>query len=64
VTPTFIHDFQSFKLKNVRTNKPVKTKLIAVGTAVLTAHGFNAKKDLLAQLLALNQAVAANWHEC
>ncbi|MCU0785357.1 MAG: hypothetical protein MUF81_15150 [Verrucomicrobia bacterium] len=27
--------------------------------AVLTAYGFNAKKDLLAQLLALNQAVAA-----
>jgi hypothetical protein len=42
VTLTFIHDFQSFKLKNVRTNKPVKTK-----------------KDLLAQLLALNPQVAA-----
>ena len=27
--------------------------------AVLTAYGFNAKKDLLAQLLALNQTVAA-----
>jgi hypothetical protein len=31
----------------------------ALDTAVLTAYGFNAKKDLLAQLLALNQAVAA-----
>jgi hypothetical protein len=28
--------------------------------AILTAYGFNAKKDLLAQLLALNQQVAAN----
>ena len=27
-------------------------------TAVLTAYGFNAKKDLHAQLLALNQQVA------
>jgi hypothetical protein len=27
--------------------------------AVLTAYGFSAKKDLLAQLLALNQQVAA-----
>jgi len=27
--------------------------------AVLTAYGFNAKKDLLAQLLALNQELAA-----
>ena len=51
MTLTFIHDFQSFKLKNVCTNKPVKTKL--------TAYGFSAKKDLLAQLLALNQQVAA-----
>ena len=31
----------------------------ALDTAVLTAYGFNAKKDLLAQLLALNQEVAA-----
>ena len=31
----------------------------ALDTAVLTAYGFNAKKDLLAQLLALNQQVAA-----
>jgi len=28
-------------------------------TAVLTAYGFSAKKDLLAQLLALKQQVAA-----
>jgi len=27
-------------------------------TAVLTANGFSAKRDLLAQLLALNQQVA------
>ncbi|MBC8096928.1 MAG: hypothetical protein H7Y43_14065, partial [Akkermansiaceae bacterium] len=31
----------------------------ALDTAVLTAYGFSAKKDLLAQLLALNQQVAA-----
>ena len=28
--------------------------------AVLTAYGFSAKKDLLAQLLALNRELAAN----
>ena len=31
----------------------------APDTAVLAAYGFSAKKDLLAQLLALNQQVAA-----
>jgi len=31
----------------------------ALDAAVLTAYGFSAKKDLLAQLLALNQQVAA-----
>jgi hypothetical protein len=31
----------------------------AFATAVLTAYGFSAKKDFLAQLLALNQQVAA-----
>lgn len=31
---------------------------IALDTAVVTAYGFNVKKDLLAQLLALNQEVA------
>ena len=31
----------------------------ALDTAVLTAYGFSPKKDLLAQLLALNQQVAA-----
>ena len=34
-------------------------KIDAVATAVLSAYGFNAKRDLLAQLLALNQEVAA-----
>ena len=33
--------------------------MAAPDTAVLTAYGFSAKKDLLAQLLALNQQVAA-----
>jgi hypothetical protein len=36
------------------------TGLAALDTAVLTAYGFSAKKDLLAQLLALNQEIAAN----
>ena len=37
---------------------PLRDAHTALDTAVLTAYGFNAKKDLLAQLLALNQAVA------
>jgi hypothetical protein len=38
---------------------PLKNAHAALDTAVLTAYGFNPKRDLLAQLLALNQAVAA-----
>jgi hypothetical protein len=38
---------------------PLKDAHAALDTAVLTAYGFNAKKDLLAQLLALNLDVAA-----
>jgi hypothetical protein len=38
---------------------PLKDAHTALDTAVLTAYGFNPKRDLLAQLLALNQAVAA-----
>ena len=38
---------------------PLRDAHAALDTAVLTAYGFNAKKDLLAQLLALNQEVAA-----
>ena len=38
---------------------PLKDAHAALDTAVLAAYGFSAKKDLLAQLLALNQAVAA-----
>lgn len=37
----------------------MRTAHAALDTADLSAYGFNAKKDLLAQLLALNQAVAA-----
>jgi hypothetical protein len=37
---------------------PLKDARAALDTTVLTAYGFNAKKDLLAQLLALNQEVA------
>lgn len=38
---------------------PLKDAHAALDTAVLTAYGFSAKKDLLAQLLALNQELAA-----
>ena len=38
---------------------PLKDAHAALDTAVLIAYGFSAKKDLLAQLLALNQQVAA-----
>ncbi len=38
---------------------PLKDAHAALGTPVLTAYGFDAKADLLAQLLALNLAVAA-----
>jgi hypothetical protein len=38
---------------------PFKDAHAALDTAVLTAYGFNTTKDLLAQLLALSQAVAA-----
>ena len=38
---------------------PLQDAHAALNTAVLTAYGFSAKKDLLAQLLALNQEVAA-----
>jgi hypothetical protein len=37
---------------------PLKDAHAALDAAVLAAYGFSAKKDLLAQLLALNQAVA------
>jgi hypothetical protein len=37
---------------------PLKDAHAALDTAVLTAYGFSAKKDLLAQLPALNQEVA------
>ncbi len=38
---------------------PLKDAHAALDIAVLAAYGFSAKKDLLAQLLALNQQVAA-----
>ena len=38
---------------------PLQDAHAALDTAVLTAYGFSAKKDLLAQLLALNQQAAA-----
>jgi hypothetical protein len=38
---------------------PLKDAHDALDTAVFTAYGFSARKDLLAQLLALNQEVAA-----
>ena len=38
---------------------PLKDAHAALDTAVLDAYGFSPRKDLLAQLLALNQEVAA-----
>jgi hypothetical protein len=38
--------------------KPLKDAHAALDAAVLAAYGFSAKKDLLAQLLELNLAVA------
>ena len=38
---------------------PLKDAHAALDTAVLDAYGFNSKKDLLAQLLALNQQPAS-----
>lgn len=38
---------------------PLKDAHAALDAAVLAAYGFSAKKDLLAQLLALNQEVVA-----
>ena len=38
---------------------PLRDAHAALDAAVLNTYGFNAKKDLLAQLLALNQEVAA-----
>jgi hypothetical protein len=38
---------------------PLKDAHAALDAAILTAYGFSLKKDLLAQLLALNQHVAA-----
>jgi hypothetical protein len=37
---------------------PSRLRLTSLDAAVLAAYGFSAKKDLLAQLLELNQSVA------
>ena len=39
-------------------DNPLKDAHAALDSAVLTAYGFSTRKDLLAQLLALNQEVA------
>ena len=39
---------------------PLKAAHAALDAAVLAAYGFSAQRDLLAQLLDLNRAVAAN----
>ena len=43
---------------NLPARIPLKDAHAALDTAVLAAYGFSPKKDLLAQLLALNRAVA------
>ncbi len=44
--------------RKLRRANPLQDAHAALDTAILTAYGFSAKKDLLAQLLALNQQVA------
>jgi hypothetical protein len=46
-------------MKNLPGANPLKDAHAALDTAVLNAYGFSAKRDLLAQLLSLNQQVAA-----
>ena len=48
-----------YKAGKIAEREAVAIASAAPGTAVLTAYGFNAKKDLLAQILTLNQEVAA-----
>ena len=48
--------YRTFELPGAN---PLKDAHAALDTAILTAYGFNAKKNLPAQLLALNQEVAA-----
>ena len=50
---------QSVSSPGVPGANPLKDAHAALDTAVLAAYGFSAKKDLLAQLFALNQQVAA-----
>jgi hypothetical protein len=45
--------------EKVKVANPLQDAHAALDTAVLAAYGFNAKKDLLAELLVLNQQVAA-----
>ncbi len=49
--------------ENDRRANPPRDARAALDTAVLTAYGFSAKKDLLAQLLALNLERAAEEAE-
>lgn len=51
--------FAVSQMAQVPGTNPLKDAHAALDTAVLTAYGFSPKKDLLAQLLALNQDVAA-----
>jgi hypothetical protein len=49
---------QSHAARELPGANPMKNAHATLAAAVLTAYGFSAKKDLLAQLLALNQEVA------
>ena len=43
---------------------PLKAAHAALDAAVLAAYGFSARRDLLTQLLAMNQEVAAKIERC
>ena len=52
-------DRASISCRELPGANPLKDAHAALDAAVLAAYGFSAKADLLAQLLALNQQVAA-----
>ena len=54
-----VSDEQDYRTLELPGQNPLKEAHAALDAAVLAAYGFSAKKDLLAQLLELNLAVAA-----
>jgi hypothetical protein len=54
-----VSDEQDYRTLELPGQNPLKEAHAALDAAVLAAYGFSAKKDLLAQLLELNLAMAA-----